>query len=191
MSRYPLPPHGPTAKSIEATKLTARVMQMRQQGVSFPNIARDLGIETRGEAFTQGYIYKLYKKGLKAIIYEDVTEARKQELLRLDAMELILDRELARHHYVISAGGIVRDIVDDEEGLPMKDAAGNLVTKRVKDSEPVMKLINQKLKIMERRARLLGLDAPTKVAATDPTGEKEAAIQFYIPQNGRDLATQE
>lgn len=29
------------------------------------------------------------------------------------------------------------------------------------------------LRIMERRAKLLGLDAPTKWAPTDPTGEKE------------------
>jgi hypothetical protein len=31
------------------------------------------------------------------------------------------------------------------------------------------------LKVMERRARLLGLDAPTKVAPTDPRGEHEYA----------------
>jgi hypothetical protein len=29
------------------------------------------------------------------------------------------------------------------------------------------------LKVMERRAKLLGLDAPTKIAPTDPTGERE------------------
>jgi DNA-binding transcriptional MerR regulator len=33
--------------------------------------------------------------------------------------------------------------------------------------------IAQALKVMERRARLLGLDAPTKIAPTDPTGERE------------------
>lgn len=44
------------------------------------------------------------------------------------------------------------------------------------------------LKIMERRAKLLGLDKPTKVAATDPSGENEAAppaVQVYMPDNGR------
>ncbi len=43
------------------------------------------------------------------------------------------------------------------------------------------------LRIMERRARLLGIDKPTKVASTDPSGEKSApTVQFYIPSNGRD-----
>jgi len=32
--------------------------------------------------------------------------------------------------------------------------------------------IDRALKIMERRARLLGLDAPVKGALTDPSGEK-------------------
>jgi len=33
--------------------------------------------------------------------------------------------------------------------------------------------VDRSLRIMERRARLLGLDAPTKIAPTDPTGEHE------------------
>lgn len=43
------------------------------------------------------------------------------------------------------------------------------------------------LRVMERRAKLLGIDKPTKVASTDPTGERAASVvQFYLPQNGRD-----
>jgi hypothetical protein len=33
--------------------------------------------------------------------------------------------------------------------------------------------VDRVLRIMERRSKLLGLDAPTKVAPTDPTGQKE------------------
>jgi hypothetical protein len=36
------------------------------------------------------------------------------------------------------------------------------------------------MKIMERRARLLGLDAPTKVAETDPEGNEKAAQPTVI-----------
>jgi hypothetical protein len=42
--------------------------------------------------------------------------------------------------------------------------------------------IDRLLKIMERRARLLGLDAPTKVAPTDPSGE-----HAYIGMSDDDL----
>lgn len=42
------------------------------------------------------------------------------------------------------------------------------------------------LRIMERRAKLLGIDKPTKVANTDPSGEQAApAVHFYIPDNNR------
>lgn len=33
--------------------------------------------------------------------------------------------------------------------------------------------VDRLLRVMERRARLLGLDAPTKIAPTDPTGQEE------------------
>ena len=33
--------------------------------------------------------------------------------------------------------------------------------------------VDRILRIMERRAKLLGLDAPTKIAPTDPSGEHE------------------
>ena len=36
--------------------------------------------------------------------------------------------------------------------------------------------VDRVLRVMQRRAALRGLDAPTKVAPTDPTGEKEYAI---------------
>lgn len=50
-------------------------------------------------------------------------------------------------------------------------------------------VVDRILRIMERRAKLLGLDAPTKVAQTDPTGEHEAElvqVLVYMPDNQRD-----
>lgn len=44
------------------------------------------------------------------------------------------------------------------------------------------------VRLMERRAKLLGLDKPTKVANTNIDGDKEAQqVQFYLPENNRDL----
>ena len=37
--------------------------------------------------------------------------------------------------------------------------------------------VDRVLSVMERRAKLLGLDAPTKVAPTDPTGTKPVLIE--------------
>ena len=43
------------------------------------------------------------------------------------------------------------------------------------------------LRVMERRAKLLGIDKPVKVANTDPTGQRATpVVQFYLPANRRD-----
>lgn len=53
--------------------------------------------------------------------------------------------------------------------------------------------IDRVLKIMERRAAMLGLDAPKKTALTDPTGEHAlpigagpAQVVYVMPHNNRD-----
>lgn len=50
-------------------------------------------------------------------------------------------------------------------------------------------IVDRILRIMERRAKLLGLDAPAKVSQTDPTGEREVEpvqVTVYLPDNQRD-----
>lgn len=42
------------------------------------------------------------------------------------------------------------------------------------------------LRLSERRSRLLGLDAPSKLAPTDPNGNPlQGAVMIYVPDNGR------
>lgn len=48
--------------------------------------------------------------------------------------------------------------------------------------------VDRVLKIMERRAKLLGLDAPDRAEVSGPSGGPipvAGAVQFYIPENGR------
>lgn len=48
--------------------------------------------------------------------------------------------------------------------------------------------VDRVLKIMERRAKLLGLDAPDRAELAGPGGGPipvASAVQFYIPENGR------
>ena len=74
----------------------------------------------------------------------------------------------------------------------MRDAQGNILydengdprTVVLKDFSTWMHTISKRLQIMERRARLNGFDMPTKVALTDPTGEK-SVVAIYLPDNGR------
>lgn len=54
------------------------------------------------------------------------------------------------------------------------------ISKQVQSGD--LKAIDRAIKISERRSRLLGLDAPTKIAPTDPTGEEQ--YDNNIPSEG-------
>lgn len=170
-----------------------RVIQLRQTGMTIDEIRVVLGNEFRGgKPFSHGYIYKQYTKAMKSIIVEDVTTLRKLENARLDALQEQLTKMLTKVHYHIARGGVVRDTVDNENGSPTYDQEGNLITERVVDITPNLAIMDRILKVMERRARLLGLDAPVKTAMTNPDGTEEAkGVLFYIPSNGRDQAETE
>jgi len=53
-------------------------------------------------------------------------------------------------------------------------------------SEGHLGSIDRVLKIQERRAKLLGLDAPTKTALTDTSGKALAPALVMLPDDGRD-----
>lgn len=100
-------------------------VELRKQGLSYPQIARDMGVTAR-EA------YQLVSSALRDLrnqCRESVAELRDIETARLDAMLHRL--------------------------LPLAGATA--------DSEvPIFDAIDRVLKIMERKAKLHGLDAPQK-----------------------------
>jgi len=82
------------------------------------------------------------------------SKVRELEIERLDRMQLIVLAVLEREHLVISDGRVVYRTDANGEKTPVQDPG------------PALAAIDRLLKIQERRARLLGLDAPTKVDTT-------------------------
>lgn len=167
---YPTPSPKTGTPSEKTKHQQSYILKRRRDGISFPMIAEEMGM-------TQGYVYKLYKKALKEIIVEDVEEVRKMELLRLEQLEEEVLNVLRAFHPVINSGEVVRDVVEDESGAPLiNPQTGNPVTVRLQDTGPKLAAVDRAIKLMERRARLLGLDAPTKVAPTTPDGDKPYVV---------------
>ena len=78
------------------------------------------------------------------------------------------------------AGNVIMDDDDQPKFVRLRDYAIKLAA------------MDRLLKIGERRARLLGLDAPTKTALTDPSGDKPMElVQVYLPSNGRDSSNED
>jgi cell division septal protein FtsQ len=105
-------------------------------------------------------------KVLRDTVQEAGDELRALELARLDRLEIAANEVLEREHVTVSNGRIV---VLGESPLP--------------DDAPVLAAIDRLLKIQERRARLLGLDAPTKQNISI-SPERAAALEQLAEELG-------
>ena len=183
-----IPPPSPKTgtPSVETKELQQKIFALKTQGHSLTQIGEILG-------YSQNYIYKLYKKGLKAIIFEDVDNYRKMELTRLDDLQAKAMMIVNSFHPLISGGGVVRDTVEDANGQPMLDPmTGKPLMVKVQDRAMVLSAINTVRGIIDQRAKLLGLNAPVKTAITNPDGTAAAnLVQVYLPSNGRENYAEE
>lgn len=155
-----------------------RVLQLYRDGKNFIEIAEIMG-------FTVAWVRSLYKKALKEIIAPDVDELRKTEGLRLDQLYEITQRILLASHPFINCGVIVRDVLEDERGLPMYNDDGTPIMYQLQNSKPILEAIDRMLKIADHRAKLFGLYMPVKVAQTDTSGNDKPVVNLYIPDNSR------
>lgn len=167
--------------SVQTKELQKEILTLRKTGMTLTAIAVKLDK-------SQPYVSKLYRKALKSIIHEDVEGWRKLELERLDLLQVKAMEIVMSFHPLIASGNIVRDVLEDANGHPILDPLTNKpVTVRVQDKALVLAAINTVKGIMDQRAKLLGLNAPTKTALTNPDGSGSAPlVQIYLPSNGRE-----
>lgn len=118
----------------------AKALEMRAAGAKYEEIRQALGYSSRGAA-TQDV-----QRALAATVREVADEVRQLELMRLDQMWVEVLKVLRRQHVTVSNGRVVT--LDDQP---------------IEDDGPVLQAIDRLLRIQERRAKLLGLDAPKQV----------------------------
>ena len=97
------------------------------------------------------------------------------ELDRLDDLERAARRVLTTNHVHVNNGRIIRDQQVNEE-------TGEVTWTTLTDDGPVLQAVGALVRIAERRARLLGLDAPRKTELTGADGEP------LVPVTTEDLA---
>lgn len=176
---------GPQAKtsgtSIVAARRRAEILRLRIEGHTLEEIGSVMGIKPET-------VHGVISRALTSMVKAPAEELLAMELARCDELlEQTLDTVRA-FHPLINSGCVVRAQVEDERGNPVIDeTTGQPITRTLEDKAPKLAAINTALRVMERRAKLLGLDKPTKLAATDRTGNARAqVVQFYLPDNGRD-----
>lgn len=154
--------NGRFIRNIKTAQRDADAAALRAKGLSFQRIANELGFSSKAKA------YEAVQRALADLPREGIEDLRRMELERLDGMYQAAMDVLEREHVAISQGKVVRRRVGtevDEFGHERLDDEGKPIPlyADVLDDGPVLQAIDRLLKVQERRAKLLGLDAPTKV----------------------------
>lgn len=154
------------AQRAATAKRRAEAVAMRIAGADFEAIAEKLGYADRRSAC------KDVTRALEQAVAEQtrsVEAYREEELQRLDALLVEAWAVLKRAHVTVSHGKL---IYDDRTGQPLLDDG------------PTLHAIDRILKIQERRAKFLGLDAPMKVEAITIDSLDQAIAQLAAELEG-------
>lgn len=158
----------PRTRSVATRDRDTRALELRRHGLGYDQIAVQMGWRNRSSA------YDAVQRALADSAYEAAEEVRAIEAARLDDLTLVLNRVLATHHFVVSAatGKVARH---PDTGEPLLDDA------------PIIHAVAGLLRIAERRAKLLGLDAPTRheVITTDALDAEIRRLEAELDQQQR------
>jgi hypothetical protein len=113
--------------------------KMRRDGHSYKDIADKLGWANSASA------HHAVQRAMKAIPKEPTRELIDMELARLNSMYVICTNILEAEHVTVSNGRLI--FLND---VPLRDYG------------PILATLDRMLKIQERRAKIIGYDAPTK-----------------------------
>lgn len=136
--------NGRFTTTIETAERDAEAAQLRARGVGYREIAERLGFEDHSGA------YRAVQRALVRTVAEPAAEVRAVQVAQLDMLTQQALVVLEREHITIQQGRVV--LLEGEDG----------VSRPVQDDGPVLAAIDRLLKIQERRAKLLGLDAPAR-----------------------------
>ena len=156
-------------RTLAIAQRDAEIARLRGTGLTYAQIGERVGISKQNA-------HEGFKRALRDTVREPTAETVALELDRLDVLYRTALGVMATRHVVCQNGRVVRG----DDGEPIEDPG------------PRLAAIDRCLRIMERRARLLGLDAPAKADlrisdSLDNEIERLAAeLQFVAGLSGGD-----
>lgn len=154
----------PTGTRENAAERRVQALKLRIAGASYRVIGEQLGVS--GKTAWEDVHHALAEL---AELEEALTkEYRALELARLDDWTLDAARILKTTHPLVSGGKVLSGFTESGKVIGLTDEG------------PKLQAIDRLLRISERRARLLGLDAPSKVAPVNPDGSAYESQQQMI-----------
>jgi hypothetical protein len=154
--------NGRYIRTIKAVQRDFDAAEMRGKGASYGRIASELGFASRGHA------HDAVTRALRDLPYEG---AEDDKLLDLDRIDRLIEHSWAvmeREHITVSHGRIVGKQIgwqrDEKTGEIIRDGDGVPVPlyEDLPDDGPGMTAVREIRQLLERRAKIIGYDAPAK-----------------------------
>lgn len=136
----------PRAQRAYTAERRAKLIKYRLAGRRYEDIYEELGYASRQAAsrdFSRALEQNIAEQHSSMEVY------REAELMKLDDLAVQATRILLTAHYVVTQSG--RLVEDPRTGQPMRDDG------------PALAAIDRLVRIGDRRAKLLGLDAPQRM----------------------------
>lgn len=107
-------------------------------------------------------VHSIISLALTTMVKGPADELRALELARCDELMEEVMQTVRAFHPLIANGKVVCAPMLDEQGRPVRNPeSGDVLTQVLEDKAPKLASIAAAIRVMERRARLLGLDAPS------------------------------
>jgi hypothetical protein len=158
-----------TPHALEQRKRQDEALALRRAGHDYATIATQLRYASRGAA------HNAVTVALDRQPAEDAAIMRRLELERLDELLRVAWIQVHMDHVLVQDGRVIT--VEDSEGVkkPLIDHAGKMAA------------LDRVIRIMERRAKLMGLDAPTRkvieVYSDDALNAEIRRLESQLPGN--------
>jgi len=125
----------------------------KQAGQMFEDRVRGMTLREIAEKYevSLATVRRRLATHMPEVLDKSVTKFRAVEMHKLDQLEDKVDEIIGKVHYTVSHGRVIY-LEDPDTGLSIP----------LEDSAPILQAIQTKLRIAERRAKLLGLDRPYK-----------------------------
>ena len=134
---------GTFIRTAEQIALDHKASELRSQSKTFREIGEILDVPL-------STAYVMVQRAIADIPREATVELIALEIAKIDFLERKAIQILEKHHVFVSQGGKI--VYDGEEKL--------------EDDGPALQAINTLSKLADRRAKLLGLNAPTRTELT-------------------------
>lgn len=147
-----------------------RIVELKREGRSFQQIADELGISKSGAILG----FQRVKARVDQRADRNYEAYRDEQLARIATLRAVVEDVMHARHVSISNGHVVSEIVGTD---PVTDKP--IYGDPYEDTAPTLAAVDRMVKLDEREAKLLGLDAKTEI-------DHSGVVQYEIIHTRRE-----